>query len=247
MSSKYDAVKRRGASRKTKKRIEYNAKQRQWAGKEAAKEKKEQFRSALQLPFWRRGKQPKVGDYLLAYYPYKKKADSGFFIGKIKEIKGEIFDILFLYTRAVVRTPYHWLKPIYTWMMTIGENKNCLSLEGYDLEKSCVVRFLAKAMKFNYKKNYKGKEPKKRKREVQKQKMPAPATPPLPKRIAMAAAGPSSRQKREKPGPKGDWMRLFYKQETEDDSDSETDDEPEPNEEELPEESVREFKKLLLF
>tara|TARA_B100001142_G_C14071844_1_gene553872 strand:- start:119 stop:763 length:645 start_codon:yes stop_codon:yes gene_type:complete len=211
-----DAAKQRRGSRKTNKPInlEEIAKRRQWAGKEAAKEKEEDFRSALQLPFWRRGEKPKAGDYLLAYYPYKTKKNSGFFIGIIKALpkkEGEMmFDIFFLYTGAVVRTPYHWLKPIYTWMMTVGKNKNCLSLEGYDLEKSCVVRFLAKAIKSRYKKNYNGKEPKKRKREVQKQKMPAPAT---------------------------------FKQET--GSDSETDDEPEPNEEELPEESVREFQKLL--
>ena len=217
-----DAAKRRRGSRKTNKPInlEENAKRRQWAGKEAAKEKKEQFRSALQLKFWRRGKEPKEGDHLLAYYPYKRKADSGFFIGIIKEIKGEMFDIFFLYTGAVVPTPYHWLKPIYSWMLTTGKNKNCLSLEDdngnfYDLEKSCVARFLNKAIKSRYKLNYKGKEPKKRKREVQEQKAPAP------KRTAMAAAGPSSATQKEKPGPFGDWMRRFYKQET--DSDSETD------------------------
>ena len=243
-----DAAKRRGRKRNKPIDLEEIAKQRQWAGKEAAKEKEEQFRSALQLPFWREGEQPKVGDYLMAYWPYKRKADSGFFIGKIENINRENFDtqyfIRFLFTDALEQIPFHWLQPIYTYMKSEGNGRNCRTLKDengnfYDLEKSCVVRFLNKASATNYKKTYKGKEPKKRKREVQEQKAPPLLAPP--KRTAMAA-GPSSRQK-EKPGPKGDWMRAFFKQETE--NDSETDSEPEPDEESLPEASV--LKKLLLF
>lgn len=259
-----EAAKGRRGSRKTNKPInlEENAKRRQWAGKQEAKEKEDRLRLAKKLHFWREGDRPEVGDFLLAYYPYKRKADSGFFIGKIAYINRENFDtqyfIRFLYTGATIKTPYHWLQPIYTYMKSQRRDKNCgkklLQDEDgnfYDLEKSCVVQFLNKASQpaIEYKKKYKGKEPKKRKREVQEQKAPPLLAPP--KRTAMAAAGPSSAtQKREKPGPKGDWMRL-YKQETENDSkqemedDSETDDEPEPNEKELPEESVTEFQKLL--
>jgi len=261
-----EAAKRRRGSRKTNKPIdlEKNADRPQWAGKQEAKEKEDRLRLAKQIPFWREGERPKVGDYLLAYFGFEKRGNSGFFIARIAKINTENFDtqyfVYFFLSKATVKRTFHLLQPIYTWMKSEGKGRNCRPLKDengnfYDLEKSCVVRFLNKASATkprSYTKRYKGKEPKKRKRKVQEQKAPPLLAPP--KRTAMAAAGPSSAtQKREKPGTKGKWMRDFFKQETENDSkqemedDSETDDEPEPNEKDLEEKSVREFQKLLLF
>ena len=259
-----EAAKRRRGSRKTNKPIdlEKNADRPQWAGKQEAKEKEDRLRLAKQIPFWREGERPKVGDYLLAYFGFEKRGNSGFFIARIAKINTENFDtqyfVYFFLSKATVKRTFHLLQPIYTWMKSEGKGRNCRPLKDengnfYDLEKSCVVQFLNKASQpaIEYKKKYKGKEPKKRKREVQEQKAPPLLAPP--KRTAMAAAGPSSAtQKREKPGTKGKWMREFF-EETENDSkqemedDSETDDEPEPNEKDLEEKSVREFQKLLLF
>jgi len=254
------AKRRRGRKRDKPIDLKENADRPQWAGKQEAKEKEERLRLAKQIPFWREGERPKVGDYLLAYYGFEKRGNSGFFIARIAKINTEKFDtqyfVYFFLSKATVERTFHLLQPIYTWMKSEGKGRNCLSLEDngnfYDLEKSCVVRFLNKASATkprSYTKRYKGKEPKKRKREVQEQKAPPLLAPP--KRTAMAAAGPSSAtQKREKPGPKGKWMREFFKQETEDDSKQEMEDdsdEPEPNEKELKEQSVREFQKLLLF